>query len=77
LWQRQLAVATKSYLESEVSEQGNALLLPAIMGWFRGDFGGRKGIRKLLRENGYPQCNASTGIRFQNYNWQLSLDKYS
>lgn len=71
---QQLALATKSFLENEVDVTENAVAVPAILDWFRGDFGGKKGIRKLLRENGFPDVNASTKIRFRKYNWQLSLE---
>lgn len=41
---RQLNIATKACLdgEAEYNEAENTVALPAIMGWFRGDFGGKK-----------------------------------
>lgn len=41
---RQLDMATKAYLqrEAEYNEAESTVALPAIMGWFRGDFGGKK-----------------------------------
>jgi hypothetical protein len=41
---KQLEVATKVYLSGEAAynEADNTVALPALMGWFRGDFGGKK-----------------------------------
>lgn len=71
---QQLASATKSFLENEVDVTENTVAIPAILGWFCSDLGGKKGIRKLLRENGFPSVNAATKIRVSKYNWQLSLE---
>ena len=76
--EQQLEMATKSYLLSEVelNEAKNFVYLPAIMGWFRRDFGGKKGMRNLLLKHGYTTVNASTKIRFKDYDWNLFLDNY-
>jgi thiol-disulfide isomerase/thioredoxin len=76
--EQQLELAAKSYLTSEVElkESENTVYLPAIMGWFRGDFGGKKGMRELLRKQGYTNLNASTKIRFKDYDWNIYLDNY-
>ena len=41
---KQLEVATKVYLSGEAAynEADNTVALPALMGWFRGVFGGKK-----------------------------------
>ena len=76
--EQQLSLATRSYLSSDVEyhEAMNTIHLPAIMGWFRGDFGGKKGMRHLLRQQGYPNVDASTKIRFKKYDWNLYLDNF-
>lgn len=46
----QLRLATVNYLknETEYDTTSNIIYLPKIMDWFRGDFGGKKGIKKCL-----------------------------
>jgi hypothetical protein len=74
----QLELATKNYLRSEVTlDTGkNVAYLPAIMGWFRGDFGGKKGMRSLLKKHGISQ-NVKPVIRFKKYDWNLFLNNYT
>lgn len=76
--EQQLEVATKSYLTSEVEikDAEKTAYLPAIMGWFRRDFGGKKGMRKLLQKHGYASVNTSTKIQFKKYDWNLYLDNF-
>ncbi len=49
---KQLDLATKIYLKSEIEydESKNKVEVPAILSWFRGDFNGKKGIHKILKE---------------------------
>ncbi|RYZ19935.1 MAG: DUF547 domain-containing protein [Chitinophagaceae bacterium] len=73
---KQLDVATNNYLRNEVvsSPSDNIVDVPAIMGWFRNDFGGKPGIRKLLQEKGFIRAGANPNLRFQPYNWTLELN---
>ncbi len=75
----QLNAATKAYLNSEAEFDlvQNTIHLPAIMSWFRADFGGKKNMRKLLEQNGVPGVNASTSIEFKKYDWSLYLNNYT
>ena len=74
----QLEMATKNYLRSEVElDTGkNVAYLPAIMGWFRADFGGKKGMRALLKKHSLLQ-NKKPAIRFKKYDWELFLNNYN
>lgn len=75
---QQLDIATIAYLRSETiyHETGNELFLPAIMGWFRRDFGGKKHMRELLRQKGIIQKGAEPAIHFRSYDWSIYLDNY-
>ena len=46
----QLDMATLAYLkgEAEYLEKENTLYLPMLMNWFRGDFGGKKNIKRKI-----------------------------
>jgi thiol-disulfide isomerase/thioredoxin len=75
---QQLNVATRSYLGSEVEydPKKNNVMLPAIMGWFRADFGGTKNMVTILQQNAlFPEAK-EPGIHFKKYDWSLYLDNY-
>lgn len=74
----QLELATNAYLQSEAvyDEASNTLQLPAIMGWFRGDFGGKRKMVALLKEKKIIPVNSSPKIRFKPYDWTLYTNNY-
>lgn len=75
---RQLDIAEKSYLASEINynAENNTLQLPAILSWFRRDFGGKKKIIELLRSKQLLASNVDPAISFKKYDWTLYLDNY-
>ena len=74
----QLNIALLAYLngESEYLANENKVMLPAIMGWFRADFGGKKNMLKMLKEIKFIPADSSPIIRFKKYDWSLYLDNY-
>lgn len=76
--EQQLNLATKSYLSAEAvfNKDSSAIYLPTFMSWFRADFGGKKGIKKLLKKLAILTENQSALIRFSKYDWNLFLDNY-
>ncbi len=75
---KQLDLVTKIYLKNEVLFNGKDLTVevPAILSWFRGDFGGKKGILRLLRQLQLIPENASPGIHWKKYDWTIALNVY-
>jgi len=75
---RQLDVATAAYLNGEAiyNEKENRLGLPAIMGWFRRDFGGKKKMLLLVKKLGIVPEKANPRIHFNKYDWELALNNY-
>lgn len=75
---KQLDVATKAYLkgEAEYDAQNNIVHLPAIMGWFRRDFGGKKKMTFLLQQLSVIPAGKKPGIKFKKYDWTLYLQNY-
>lgn len=75
---KQLDVATKVYLKGEANydEQKNSVSLPALMGWFRADFGGKKKMKVLLRNLSIIPEGKSPSITFKKYNWNLYLENF-
>ena len=75
---KQLNVAVKVYLkgECEFDKDKNEIEVPALMGWFRHDFGGKKGILEILKNNKIIPENSFPAIKFKKYDWNLYLNNY-
>ncbi len=75
---QQLDVATKAYLTGEANYNAteNKLYLPAIMGWFRRDFGGKKKMINMVKSLNIVPEKASPSIEFKPYDWTLYLENY-
>lgn len=75
---QQLELATRAYLSGEVQydEAANRVSLPAIMGWFRRDFGGKKKMKILLQRLSIIPEGKDPRIRFSKYDWTLYLENY-
>ena len=72
---RQLELATRNYLKAEVKYDSlsNQVRLPALFSWFRGDFGGRKKIYKMLESYSLIPAGCRPFICYNPYNWELSI----
>jgi len=80
----QLDLATRGYLDEHVSYDPDArgrfgglrgsgrALVPRVMLWFRGDFGGHRGIVEMLRR--YEQIPPDTDPRLSYLEWDWSFD---
>lgn len=75
---QQLNIAATAYLtgEAEYDKESNTVKLPAIMGWFRKDFGGKKGMIHLLKEKAIIPAEVNPKIKFKSYDWTLYLNNY-
>lgn len=75
----QLDLATSVYLLKEVKYDAdkNTVQLPAIMSWFRRDFGGKKKMISILRDLGIIPNQHAPRIRFASYSWELYLSNYT
>jgi thiol-disulfide isomerase/thioredoxin len=75
---QQFDLATKAYLRSEVvfDETTNTVELPALMSWFRRDFGGKKKMIALLRQLSIIPAGKNPKIKFKKYDWTLYLKNY-
>jgi hypothetical protein len=75
---KQLDVATKTYLkgEAEYNPEKDCVDLPALMNWFRKDFGGKKKMIAILKQLEIVPYNKNPDINFKKYNWDLFLENY-
>lgn len=76
---KQLNLATSVYLKNEcvLDSEKNTLYVPKILSWFRADFGGIKGIRKILKSLDIIVGDAHPKIKFKKYDWELLLSQYA
>lgn len=74
----QLEMATLSFLDGEttVVEDKKEIHISRLFQWFNGDFGGSRGIRKILKE----KLNLETKgyqLVYTTYSWEEELDNYA
>lgn len=75
---KQLTVAVKAYLkgECEYDSVKNVVNVPALMGWFRHDFGGKKNMLEILKQNKIIPKDSNPSIHLKKYDWSLYLNNY-
>ena len=66
--------AAETYLTGETVVEGGIAYVPRLLLWYRGDFDGGSGIRRLLRDVVDP--NAVSRIRYREYDWSLALNAF-
>jgi hypothetical protein len=75
--ERQLELATASYIQSEVEINQGILHLPQILRWYRTDFDGRQGLANLLGQHlgqGAEQL-LQLEWRYKPYDWTINALK--
>lgn len=74
----QLQQATTGHLKTETDYDSiaNKAAVTAFMGWFRADFGGKRGIRKLLHDAGVVPQDKQPAITFKKYDWSIYLNNF-
>lgn len=72
---QQLTKVIKGYLPSVTSINGNQLTTSPLFSWFRGDFGGKSGIKKFLKEYGVID-QTDYKITYGDYDWTLLLNNF-
>lgn len=75
----QLDLATSTYLDStvEYDAEDRVVEVPRLFLWYRGDFGGSDGIRRLLDDHGVIPPAASPRVRHRSWDWTLAPGKYA
>ncbi len=85
----QLDRATRGYLDRHVSYDPDArgrfgglggsgrVLVPRVMLWFRGDFGGRSGILRFLRRYDQLPDDATPRLSYLDWDWSFDPGDYA
>ena len=74
----QLDLATAAYLENEsiYHPENNSVEIAKLMWWFKGDFGGPKGVLHMLRKFNIIPQETKPRIIYRTYDWTLVLDNF-
>lgn len=70
----QLEQATENYLNHEVEIEEKQVRIPRVFYWFRGDFGGKNGLREFLSSYGYKVDDKN--LKHKKWNWEMDLDAF-
>ena len=75
----QLDEAMKSFLSEEVefNKRTKTVIASKIFDWYRGDFGGKKGVINLLWSQHLIPDNRRIKLRFRKYDWTVLLHKFN
>lgn len=74
----QFTKGTKMYLKrtTEYNEKNNEVAVTSLFSWFRGDFGGKSGVKKILKGQGLIPTTKDIDLVYKNYDWTLDLDNW-
>ncbi|MEO6915180.1 MAG: DUF547 domain-containing protein [Chitinophagaceae bacterium] len=74
---KQLDIAARSFLNSETTfdDAKKEITVSKIMNWFIADFGGKNGIRRIIKEK-LKRDVTGYHIRFKPYDWAAELAKF-
>jgi len=73
----QLNISTKKYLDAQTTfdETTKTAYTTSLFSWFRGDFGGKKGVRNILTDLGLIPNN-KIKYKTTDYDWTLLLGNF-
>lgn len=80
-WERlevQFKKGTKTYLDrtTDYNTDSKEVAVTSLFSWFRGDFGGKSGVKRILKENGLIPTTKGVDLTYKNYDWTLDLDNF-
>ncbi|MEO0332726.1 MAG: DUF547 domain-containing protein, partial [Bacteroidota bacterium] len=62
---------------STYEPENEEVYVTSLFSWFRGDFGGKSGIRDYLRKYEVIPQEADPSLSFETYDWTLELGNYT
>ncbi|MCG9793861.1 DUF547 domain-containing protein [Flavobacterium algicola] len=75
---KQLDASTDKYLKANSSYDAKTdkLIVPALMSWFRGDFGNKRGVWEICRKFNIIPEDAKPKLSYKYYDWTLDIDNF-
>lgn len=76
--EEQLEKGTEMYLKrtSDYDTSTKKVAVTSLFSWFRGDFGGKSGVKKILKDQGIIPDTKNVDLEYKNYDWTLDLDNF-
>lgn len=76
--EEQLTKGTELFLKktTQYDKEKKQLTVTSLFSWFRGDFGGKKGTKKILVQQGILSEVKGVELVYSNYDWTLFLDHF-
>ncbi len=76
--EEQLKENTTEYIAktSKYNPEDNTVSITSLFSWFRGDFGNKKGIRRMLMSEGIIPYGSSPKLVMLEYDWTLDLSNW-
>jgi hypothetical protein len=73
---KQLETATLGFLEQDIlfDQKENEISLSKIFFWFKGDFEGANGIKKIISEKMNLKIDEDTKLIYKDYDWTIKLE---
>lgn len=75
--EEELQRAEESFVKNNTEVTEKTVVVSKIFSWFRGDFGGKKGVKQLLVKYNLVDSVDDYKVVFAEYDWSLQLDAYS
>lgn len=80
-WERlneQFEKGTKIYLErtTDYNADTKEVAVTSLFNWFRGDFGGKSGVKKILQKKELIPSTKGVDLKYKDYDWTLDLDNF-
>jgi hypothetical protein len=74
----QLDKSSKIHLQntSKYDKEENEILVTKLLSWFRGDFGKKRKVIKMLKKYEIIPADVKPSIKYDNYDWTMDLDNY-
>ncbi len=74
---KELDFMTKRYLKNttEYDKKEDVVKAVALFSWFRGDFGGKRGTKKILKNQGLIP-DTKVDLKFLDYDWTLLTNQF-
>ncbi len=76
---KQLQNATKVYLTNytKYDKKKDEVTTSTLTSWFRGDFGGKSGTKKILKEFNLIPEDSKPALNYGSYDWTLDIDNFA
>ncbi len=70
--------STEKYLKKTTvyDDTNKEVAVTSLFSWFRGDFGSKSEVKKILKKQGLIPQSKGIDITYKNYDWTLDLDNW-